>query len=234
MEASSELPAIRRLPLGLILILCLLPWLWTWLGLYVFEDYRITVALYDLLACCAPFWALQIGMPDFRRPTYRFWLISIGLSILCFSLIMVATSWLGSDVIDVQQFPKTLAQVKLDPRHHFLPFALYFVTINPLVEELFWRSLIFRAFQQHFSLPKALLISSFFFGAWHFVVVSYFFPLPWSILITLMVMSGGVLFGWSYHQSKSLVPAILIHGLGADLAIVVWAYQLYKLVNLLP
>jgi len=34
-----------------------------------------------------------------------------------------------------------------------------------------------------------------------------------------LVCLGGVIFGLLYERSKSLLPAILVHGLGADLVI---------------
>lgn len=214
-------------PLGLLFPLCLLPWFWAWLGLRVFQDYRLAIGLYELFGCLIPFFLCNKLPPRFRRvdtPMLITVLVLIGFILT--SILMLA-SFFGPQLIELESFKSAIAEVKMDPKTDFVLLSIYFVIMNPVIEECFWRGLIQDGFQQHYSPSKALFITSFFFGAWHYVVISQFFTPLWSVLVTVLVMFGGGIFGILYQNSRSLWPSILVHGLGADLAIILMTEQLY-------
>jgi membrane protease YdiL (CAAX protease family) len=213
--------------LGLLFALSLLPWLWAWLGLCVIQDYRLTMGLYELLGCLIPFFLCHKLPPRFRRVDLSMIVTILVLIGFTLTSMMMLASFFGPQLIELETFKAALERVKLNPKTDFVLLSLYFISMNPLIEECFWRGLILDGFQQHYSPSKALFISSFFFGAWHYMVISQFFTPLWSVLTTVMVMFGGGIFGLLYQNSRSLWPSILVHGLGGDLAIVLITEQLY-------
>jgi membrane protease YdiL (CAAX protease family) len=103
-------------------------------------------------------------------------------------------------------------------------FALYLIVFNPVVEEAFWRGLIYRNLRDRLGVGPALTLSSLFFGGWHFVIIQYFCPPLWAILLTCLVMAGGVVFGALYQRTGTLLAPILVHGLAGDLPIILILY----------
>lgn len=76
------------------------------------------------------------------------------------------------------------------------------VVVAPLTEEFLFRGLILRGFLSRYSARKAILVSGLLFGAFHLN--------PWQFLGATVV---GVLFGWWFAQTRSLVPGIVGHAL---------------------
>ena len=76
------------------------------------------------------------------------------------------------------------------------------VVMAPLVEEVIYRGVIYRAFRERGGSGLAMLASGLLFGLSHFQL-DYLLPL-WAI---------GVVLAWTYERSGSLLPAILTHAI---------------------
>ncbi len=76
------------------------------------------------------------------------------------------------------------------------------VVVAPLTEEFLFRGLILRGFLSRYRARKAILVSALLFGAFHLN--------PWQLLPATVV---GVLFGWWFAQTRSLVPGLVGHAL---------------------
>ena len=84
-----------------------------------------------------------------------------------------------------------------------VPMAvLVMVLLQPVSEEVLFRGLIMKRLANNMPQPVALLISALLFGALHVVAGLYLVP------ITFL---GGLLFGYIFYKSRSLVGAILAH-----------------------
>lgn len=211
--------------LAMIGIAVLMPWFWVSLGLFAFQDYRLTIALYELLGC---------GLPIllFRKKTWppilpfnlkRRWVL---LTSLIVNAIILGAFWMTQGFqMHWGAFHQRMQNTHLSADFQFWAFALYIVILNPVLEELFWRGIIYKELQDYMSKPKANLISSFFFGAWHWVVLQSYCQPVWAILLTLTVMLGGVLFACAYEKTGTLASSIALHGLGADLPMVFVVYN---------
>jgi len=222
----TEHPAYQgksRLRLWVFLYLVAAPWIWVTTGLYILHDHRIAIALYALLCCLLP--ALVLG----REPdSLRFLPLNaktggIAASIAAGALVLLG-GWfflpLLTPLVDFNVLAERLTQIRITPGH-FWPFAFYFIVVNPMVEELFWRGLVYRELT-YVTEPKiALLLSSFFFGFWHWVMIQHFFVPFWVPWITLVIMMGGFIFGALYQRTGTLMGPIVVHALGADLPIVI-------------
>jgi len=104
---------------------------------------------------------------------------------------------------------------------------LFFVVLNPVAEELFFRGLAQRQLDGVIGFVQALLLVSVVFGFHHALAG---FRLPFLILATV----GGLLFGTVMAVYDSVLPAIALH-IAADIGIFVagprWAERRARLVE---
>lgn len=214
-----------KLRLVFICIAMLMPWFWVGLGLHVFQDYRLTIAMYEFLGCGLPILLFR----DKRLPPimpFQFRKRWVLLTSLIVNIVILGAFWLtkGFDMHwDV--FHQRMSATRLSADLQFWTFALYIVILNPVFEEMFWRGIVYKELQHYASKRNANLISSFFFGAWHWVVLQTYCEPLWAILLTLAVMFGGVLFAYTYERTGTLASSIALHGLGADLPMVFVVYD---------
>ncbi len=87
------------------------------------------------------------------------------------------------------------------PSPQFLVLLLVGAILAPLAEECFFRGFVFRAYLRALGPLWAYLISAAIFGLIHL-------NLPAAPPIFAM----GLLLGWLYHRSGSLLPSIVAHG----------------------
>ena len=76
------------------------------------------------------------------------------------------------------------------------------VVVAPLTEELLFRGLILRGFLNHYGKSKAVLVSAILFAIIHLN--------PWQLIGALIL---GVIFGWWFVQTRSLIPCLFGHAL---------------------
>lgn len=74
------------------------------------------------------------------------------------------------------------------------------VILAPIIEELLFRGIILEAFLKNYSPWKAIIWSAIIFGGFHLN--------PWQFIGGAF---AGVLIGWVYVKTNSLIPGILIH-----------------------
>jgi hypothetical protein len=79
---------------------------------------------------------------------------------------------------------------------------LALVVVAPVGEELLFRGLILNGFLSRYSVRKAIVASALLFGAFHLN--------PWQFVGATL---AGLLFGWWYVQTRSLIPCIVGHSL---------------------
>ena len=210
-----------RLRLWVFLYLVAAPWVWIFTGFYILDDHRAAIALYALLCCLLP--ALVLGrdhkalqfLPLNAKPVGLLVAIAIG-----FMVLLGGWFFPYFNLVNFELLPERLTQLKITPQL-FWPFTFYFVIVNPLVEELFWRGLVLRELMLVTSPKIALMLSSFFFGFWHWIIIQHFFDPFWTTWITLIIMIGGVIFGSLYQKTGTLMAPVIVHALGADLPIVI-------------
>jgi uncharacterized protein len=77
---------------------------------------------------------------------------------------------------------------------------LYLVLIAPIVEEVLFRGIMLEGLSKKYSPVVSIMFTSFLFGISHIN--------PWQILFTFIL---GLLFGWLYLKTRSLVPSIFCH-----------------------
>lgn len=97
-------------------------------------------------------------------------------------------------------------------------FFLGVVITMPIVEEVWFRGLLYTPMRKELSRWPAILILSILFATAH------------SNAIPINQFFGGLIFVWAYEKRRSLVAPILLHVLGnGSLVIVGWAFEKWQL-----
>lgn len=212
--------------IALLVLLMLLPWACTGIGLFVLRDYRITMLVYGMICCILPTLL-------FRQHAIRFLpvrtnpLALVGM-LLGFNLLIWGSFQLTQYGIDNLLFQERAKGIHLLFNRQVIEYGLYFVIMNPLLEETFWRGFIYNEWRRFLPIWPSRLITSFFFGAWHWVIVQHFCPPLWAIVLAIAVMIGGLLFTLLYDKTGTLGTPVLVHGLGVDLPLLLIVLHLLR------
>lgn len=144
-------------------------------------------------------------------------LVEIVLAVLTTVAIIPTGTYLANLLTELLDIPDVLLEInaKLFTAHSFSEFLLlvFVIAITPAIcEEVYFRGYVQRTFERTMN-GKSVYIVGIIFGLFHMQ------PLG---LITLAML--GLLFGFFYYRSKSLVPSMAAHFVNNFLAILV----LYK------
>ena len=91
-----------------------------------------------------------------------------------------------------------------------MPFMIFCVGIS---EEAFFRGYMQTRFEKHYGFKWAIAIQAMLFGLWHFVWnLSPFDPVGMGQYV-ISTFVFGLVFGYLYHKTGSLVPVVFAHGL---------------------
>jgi membrane protease YdiL (CAAX protease family) len=74
--------------------------------------------------------------------------------------------------------------------------------LAPVLEEMLFRGIILRAFLHQYDRRKAILASALIFGAAHLNIYQF-----------VIAFGLGLVLGWLYERTQSLIPCIALHGL---------------------
>lgn len=192
------------LPGSLPLYWAALPYVGTILGVYVFDQGLVAVGIYHAgivwiwSACRFPVRRVFQGM---RWPAFS------GLGFLC--LLTGPLLWFLWPVMARPgvELPALLTQWKLTGGTAWM-FAVYSVTLHPVLEESFWRGM----------LPDHLLSDALFAG-FHLLVLAPFIHAVWLPLAFVVLLTASAIWRYFARKTGGLAVPILTHAL-ADLGVV--------------
>lgn len=95
----------------------------------------------------------------------------------------------------------------------FLVLAGFISLVHSLAEEYYWRWFVFGQLEESLPLPAAIAISSLGFMSHHVLVVGKFLSSygAYTWFFSLCVATGGALWAWLYHRTRSLYGPWLSH-----------------------
>lgn len=101
--------------------------------------------------------------------------------------------------------------------NQFLTNDIYtFLTVAiaaPLLEEIIFRGIILNGFLKRYSPTTAIIMSAVMFGIFHLN--------PWQFISAFLL---GLVIGWLYWKTNSLIPGIVIHFINNSLAFIMMAF----------
>ena len=157
----------------------------------------------------------QLGFAPLRASAWFWpigtWLGGLGIVIVYGLLVLAVEQVTGRDLSRLAEgnpLPDTDAMTSTV----WAVLGLSVVLAAPLGEELFFRSLLFRAIQARWGLIAGMAISGLLFAFVHF-----------EISVVLPFWGIGMLFAWAYHKSGSLWTPVIAHAIfnGVSFAVTV-------------
>lgn len=198
------------IPVARWLLLGLVPVPLVAFALYGLHRYDVAFALYHA-ACFGAFAVCGRGRVTWKR----------GMAYAGWALLFAPLA-----VLVVSQFsdPERIREAMV--RFGFLPWQLpamaaWFLLINPIAEEAFWRGTIYARMREHMSVTTAAVVSSVLFGAWHALVLYPLLPATWFLGTVAVMGFGAAMAAVFHHNGDELMPGTLFHAIGGDLPLLV-------------
>jgi membrane protease YdiL (CAAX protease family) len=219
MAGSNQTKASR---LAAVIIFSLLPWPAVWYGMYKLNSIVWTFFLYHGV-CLLPVvvWGRPLWRDHVKWPTARQWLFVILFGATACALAQIAYQWSGQMIVSREDVLQVLT-ARGFMATWVLPLCLYFVVVNAILEELFWRGVILNELEylnSKLRLAGTIWTASTF-AAWHWLVIHALIKPGWAEVTMVGILLMGVFASWLYRRSGSIVLPILWHALVFDLAVI--------------
>ena len=172
--AVMPLPAHHaRRRLAIVVLLTLLPWPAVWLGMYRLDSIVWTFFLYH--GCCllpAALWGRRLWRGAVRWPTLRQWAVLLAALVCVVPLSLFGYAEIGKRVLDAGDIP-SIVTMRGFHATWLLPFGVYFVLVNAILEELFWRGVVLNELRgtSEAVWTVGAVWTAFTFAAWHYLVL---------------------------------------------------------------
>ncbi len=127
--------------------------------------------------------------------------------------------------LDVAEVANRATQTGLNHRGLYVAGAIYWITLNSLMEEYVWRWFCFRQCEVLFGGTAGVLASALGFTLHHIIALAGQFGWGVTILGSMGVFCGGASWSWIYLRYRSVWPCYVSHAL-VDLPIFVIGYCL--------
>jgi membrane protease YdiL (CAAX protease family) len=205
------------------IILGMAPWLAAWCGSYVLHSAIASFFFYHTLCLSsAVIFRHRFGPRSSKPFPRRHWIALAAGCLAACVLVYFMIGLLGYLAEPARVIAGLRRQhIPLTQTSYVLLFS-YFAVVNPIAEEFFWRGTIYSGLRRrHLGIRLSSNLSAFLFGSWHFLIIRLFFPTIYAVAITVGIVFIGELLGRFYERTRSLPAACLLHGLGADVPVLV-------------
>ena len=128
-------------------------------------------------------------------------------------------------VIHPEKIADRAAQTGLNHLSVYVSSAIWWVTVNSLMEEYVWRWFVFRKFEVLLGGKPAVIAAALAFTAHHVIVLAAQFNWPIVVLGSMGVFIGGAAWSWLYLRYRSVWPGYVSHAI-VDAAIFIIGYWL--------
>ena len=206
----------------IVVFLTLLPWPAVWYGMYGLNSLVWTFFLYH--GCCllpAIIWGRRLWLPHILLPSDRQWLVVLAFAVLTCLAAVGLYEYSGQLIVSRQQVVNVLTERGFRATF-MLPLAIYFIVVNAILEELFWRGVVLNELD-YFDKRRRLVGSAWTavtFASWHYVVLRALLQPVYAELAVLGVLVMGAFCSWLYRKTQSIVLPILWHALVFDAAVI--------------
>ena len=209
--------------LAIVVFLTLLPWPAVWLGMYKFDNLILTFLLYHGV-CLLPasLWGYSLWRPALRWPSRKQWLILLTAVVCLLPASLVIYGLLGARIMSAADIDSVVTARGFKSAW-LLPLGLYFVPVNAILEELFWRGVVLNELRGTGGTIWRLgaVWTAVTFAAWHYLVLRLLLRPGWAEATVLVIVAVGVFLAWLYRRTHSIILPILWHGLIFDLILIV-------------
>ena len=207
----------------LIVLWTLLPWVFLSFGLHYFKSIFWSFFLYH--GCCLLpliIWRRKSWQKHLIPPSVR-QIVAIAIVGALFGVFtIVAHNYLGTFIVQRQNALAAMSMRGFQVSW-MVPLSIYFFTVNPVIEELFWRGVVLNDLCESNSkmLSAPYIWTNVSFAAWHLLVVRLFVAPILIPLAVVIVASVGFFLSWLYRRTGSVIVPMLWLGLVFDMAVIV-------------
>jgi len=120
---------------------------------------------------------------------------------------------LKTGLIDATSIAASAAKTGLNQPGFYVAGAIYWITLNSLMEEYVWRWFVFKKFEAITSGGMAVVAAGLGFTAHHVIALAAQFNWAVTVLGSLGVFIGGVTWSWLYLRYRSVWPCYLSHAI---------------------
>lgn len=146
-----------------------------------------------------------------------------GVSIVVLMYLFLLTP-LGREVFAARAAITEVTQ-RMGVLHYYIPFALFLSTLHALIEEYYWRWFVFGGLSRLLPERSAHLLAALSFMAHHVIVISRYFDPGITVLFSLGVAVGGLIWSFMYRKFNALGASWISHMI-VDLGIMSVGYMI--------
>ncbi len=173
-------------------------------------------------------WQLKIEDKPLQisKPKQFDWITGVIIGLLMFIIILAIYWLLLRHWIDVSLVRDRLEKIANVDRQTFKLGAAYFILINALIEEYFWRWFIYSRYEKLVSSQLAVFLTAFCFTLHHTIALAIFTDWRIALISSLAVFIAGIVWSEYYRRYRSIWSNYFSHAI-ADLALHMVAWQVF-------
>jgi CAAX amino terminal protease family. len=228
-ESEAERKAIP-ISIAFLILVTLLPYVVIWFGMNSIKSAAWSLGLYHLF-CLIPtiVWGRKYFLKDLHVP--KLWQIGALLlaSVLFSTCAFFVYKFLGDIILSSEGTMKLLIVLGYT-KEIFWPLSVYFIVVNSVLEELFWRGVVFNRIDELFHGKKyyGILWSSIAYGAFHYPILQLVVYPGWAEIGALLLAIYGALLAVLYRMTKNIVMPCAAHAVLTDTAAIVLLVALFQ------
>lgn len=167
---------------------------------------------------------IEKNKPSWSPPRHGGLTMGTLTGVAIFVAILAAYFLFGHRWIDQEYVSQLAIEVGISSPWILLAGAVYWSTVNAVLEEYVWRWWVFRRFEDFTPAAVAVALSALAFTLHHVCVLAYYFDWRVTVIGSVGVCVGGLTWSWLYARYRSIWPAYISHAF-ADVAIMIIAYR---------
>ena len=224
--ATRKIGSLLRLKThgGFIMKLSVLligPTIMIFLGLIIFKSVPITFILFYgwLLFVPILLYFRNKSIRWNRKKHLNLKSFTVGLISGVISLVAIygAVALLHNLVFDLGELKQILVEWNFTGSILFW-LIIFLIFINPVLEELYWRDVMYKRLIDRVGAAQTIMITSFFYSLYHLVPLFSIFAFPFNFIAVIPVFIAGLMWGYFRYKLNSISASIISHIL-ADLGI---------------
>ena len=222
---------IKRSSIWALVLLLPAPSLGVWAGMIAWPDQALGEALFFAakawLFAFPLIWLLAIEKKtlSWSKPGQGGFGVAVGLAVAISAFIVLAYMAVGAMLVDPKAIQAMGADTGLNRRSHYLMGALYWVTVNSVLEEYVWRWFVVEKLEDFLASKAAIVVSALAFTLHHIVAMQTFLTPMVTALAATGVFIGGAAWSWCYVRYRSIWPGYVSHAI-VDVAVFGVGYHL--------
>ncbi len=169
--------------------------------------------------------AVERGRPSLSPPRRGGFGAAVVTGAAIIAIMFAAYFLVGRHWIDAEHVAYQAEKSGIGTRERFVAMALFWVFFNSLMEEYVWRWFVVRQCEGLMRARLAVAVSALLFTIHHVVALRVQFDWRVTILASLGVWCGGMIWSWLYVRYRSIWPCYVSHIL-ADVPIFVIGWWL--------